>query len=673
MFPQEAKDMVQAAPPSSTPSRVAWLTYGTLLSSSFLYRAQIDIRLEDRWGIDEQALLRPLAMDAALALFIAALVQGLVWLGSRYSRNSSERARALVRRLGQVVGLFLLVCWGLLMQAHATLLVMGYLGVTAQAFIENLFNPAPLETLAFLSLGERAFILSPLLLLLLLHGPPRRLSWPRWVKRVLIALSALILGLSCLPPGAKLPRQVIRPPLLYLGSDLLRSAGALKRQRARRLEGSLPSHVAALEAPLFVSAPASEARLKYLPTAAGRGAYNVIFLILESVSVARAFEPIKDVNGNTQQAMPFLAALNQKGYSLGRHYSTSNTSSRSLFSIFSGLYCTPVVPALEHRGDIHLPSLVSYLPPLYHGELVTPGSLDWFFPRGFLEHAGFSAMWGYHQLPTRRHAARSVPLALDEAMTVDFFLERLDFLASSAAPFVAAYVSFVPHSPYLDCCSQLHLASPQSDLSKYYENLRLLDNQLERIFGFLNEKHLIDRTIVVIVGDHGEAFGEHPGNFGHSVGNFEVNYRVPALLYHPELFPARKISEATSHVDLVPTVLDALGVAHDSRPFQGESLYQEHLRRKYIFLFSGHSFTSISKDGVKLEVSTIDRDCRAYNLQTDPGEQHPLDCAPYEPQQQALLLYEEHQMAMLNNRKAWGEHGALVEPAATRPSSPHGQ
>lgn len=650
-------------PPNPTPALLAWRTYGTLLISSFLYRAQIDIRLDDAWAIDEQALLRPLGLDAALALSLAVLVHGLCWLGGRYGTNSSARTRRILRGLGWCGGLLLLLAWGLLMQAHATLLVMGYPGVTAQLFIENLFNPAPLQTLEFLRPSELGFILSPLLLWALLQGPPRRRSWSRWMKRGLAALSVVILGLCYFPPGTRLPPPVRLPPLFYLGSDFWHSARALRRQPPRRLAGSLPSRVTALETSLFVSQPASQVRRPYLPAAAGRGPYNVIFLILESVSQSRAFTPIKDLDGYTQQAMPFLYRLNQQGYSLTRHYSTANSSARSLFSIFSGLYCMPKIPAFEHGGDIYLPSLRSYLPAVYRAELITPGSLDWFFPRAFFEHAGFSAMWGYQELPARRRAARLHPPALDEAQAVDFFLERVGALATNAAPFVATYVSFVPHSPYLDCCAQLKLASPKSDLSKYYENLRLLDNQIERIFGFLKAQHLIERTLVIIVGDHGEAFGEHPGNFGHGRGNFEENYRVPALLYHPELFPPRRITAATSHVDLVPTVLDALGIAHDSQRFQGESLYQEHLRRKYLFLFSGQSVSSIHKDGIKLEISMQDRHCLAYDLNADPAEQQPLDCTPYKEQQQALLLYEEHQLAMLHQRnRACRKNGALAEP-----------
>src|SRR5579885_1238271 len=78
--------------------------------------------------------------------------------------------------------------------------------------------------------------------------------------------------------------------------------------------------------------------------------------------------------------------------------------------------------------------------------------------------------------------------------------------------------------------------------------------------------------LLVICGDHGEAFGQHPGNFGHVLFLHEENVRVPLLFAAPGLTdePVR-VGRVASLADLAPTVLDLLGLPLPSE-CQGRSL-----------------------------------------------------------------------------------------------------
>jgi arylsulfatase A-like enzyme/Tfp pilus assembly protein PilF len=67
------------------------------------------------------------------------------------------------------------------------------------------------------------------------------------------------------------------------------------------------------------------------------------------------------------------------------------------------------------------------------------------------------------------------------------------------------------------------------------------------------------RTLVVLTSDHGEALGEH-GEATHGIFAYEATLRVPLILYQPRLFGPRVESEPARHVDLLPTILDALAV-----------------------------------------------------------------------------------------------------------------
>ena len=80
---------------------------------------------------------------------------------------------------------------------------------------------------------------------------------------------------------------------------------------------------------------------------------------------------------------------------------------------------------------------------------------------------------------------------------------------------------------------------------------------------------LRDRTMVIVVADHGEGFGEH-GTKYHTMNVYEELIRVPLFISGPGIKP-RRVTEPTTLVDLGPTLLDLYGVPTPSR-FLGQSL-----------------------------------------------------------------------------------------------------
>ena len=66
-------------------------------------------------------------------------------------------------------------------------------------------------------------------------------------------------------------------------------------------------------------------------------------------------------------------------------------------------------------------------------------------------------------------------------------------------------------------------------------------------------------TLVVLTADHGEGLGEH-GEMTHGVFTYESTLRVPLVLYSPRLFSPRVVGGSARHVDILPTILDALGL-----------------------------------------------------------------------------------------------------------------
>src|SRR5438477_7214023 len=140
----------------------------------------------------------------------------------------------------------------------------------------------------------------------------------------------------------------------------------------------------------------------------------------------------------------------------------------------------------------------------------------------------------------------------------------------------------------------------------------------------------LDRTIVIVVGDHGEALGEH-GEATHGLFAYDATLRVPLIVDAPGVRPG-VVHAPVSHVDLVPTVLELLGIAtpsgldgrslltaQDGGARSSRALYFEALDAN---LTRGWApLTGVTVDGWKYIDLPIPE---LYDLRHDPREVHNL-------------------------------------------------
>jgi len=110
---------------------------------------------------------------------------------------------------------------------------------------------------------------------------------------------------------------------------------------------------------------------------------------------------------------------------------------------------------------------------------------------------------------------------------------------------------------------------------------------LEELFEGLRARRLFEKTLFVIFGDHGEAFGQHAGNYGHTLYIYEENIRVPYWIVAPRLIrgPIR-VRRTASLIDTTPTILDLLGLPAP-QDYQGGSLLEP--RRQMALFYTDYS------------------------------------------------------------------------------------
>ncbi|MEF8785745.1 MAG: sulfatase [Haloarculaceae archaeon] len=98
----------------------------------------------------------------------------------------------------------------------------------------------------------------------------------------------------------------------------------------------------------------------------------------------------------------------------------------------------------------------------------------------------------------------------------------------------------------------------------YDAEIRHMDDQLGRLFGWLKEEGLWEETMVVVCADHGELHGEHD-LYGHEFNIYDPLVNVPLLVKHPEIEPGRD-EGCVELLDLYHTLLDSTGVEGQGQP-----------------------------------------------------------------------------------------------------------
>ena len=212
---------------------------------------------------------------------------------------------------------------------------------------------------------------------------------------------------------------------------------------------------------------------------------------------------------------------------------------------------------------------------------------------------------------------------------VDKAIEWLD--QDSARPFLAWVHLYEPHAPY-DPPEPIRVRFPPTRIGAYDGEIATADLQVGRLLDHLAVAGRLDRTLVVVLGDHGESLGEH-GEEQHGFFVYDADVHIPLIVAGPGV-PARVVDDSVRIVDVMPTILELLRIAAPSA-VQGHSLLPL-VRGERLDLVAvsetwyprhhyGWSELTSIRDGRYHFIAAPRREL--YDLQTDPGEQHDIAAA----------------------------------------------
>lgn len=130
--------------------------------------------------------------------------------------------------------------------------------------------------------------------------------------------------------------------------------------------------------------------------------------------------------------------------------------------------------------------------------------------------------------------------------------------------------------------------------NRYINSVHHLDMQFGRIFDYLKTHQLLDNTIVIMIGDHGEEFMEH-GFWGHNSTFVDEQVMTPLVIYAPGMKPLVS-NDMTSHMDVIPTIMPLLGVTNPASDYAtGYNLLKSE-KRHYTYISDWDKVAYVDND-----------------------------------------------------------------------------
>jgi choline-sulfatase len=192
-----------------------------------------------------------------------------------------------------------------------------------------------------------------------------------------------------------------------------------------------------------------------------------------------------------------------------------------------------------------------------------------------------------------------------------------------------AYFHFMdPHHTYERHFDHPNFGKKARDL--YDNELHWSDSWVGKLVDWAREQPWAGDTAFIIMGDHGEGFGEHR-HYRHGFELWESVIKVPLMFCIPGVAP-RMLSVRRSHIDLAPTLADLMGLKVDpplrgislvpeifgspqpERPIVSDLPHTEWMERRRAVIVGGYKLISFGQD----------EHFKLYNLNDDPREENEL-------------------------------------------------
>ncbi len=309
------------------------------------------------------------------------------------------------------------------------------------------------------------------------------------------------------------------------------------------------------------------------------GKQNVLLITIDTLRADRL-----SCYGSQFPKTPHIDSLAERGVLFSRAFANTSTTLPSHTNILLGT--TP----LYHGVHENLNFVVSEELLTLAEHLKSHGFTTGAFVGAYALDSRFGLSQGFDTYDDDYARTHSVNPATLERKAEEVVANALAWLERQDSPWFLWIHLWDPHTPY---------EPPEPFKTQFKDNpyegeVAYVDFTLGKLFNYMEENGLFDKTAVIFTGDHGESLGQH-GEETHGIFAYNTTIWIPLIISIPGKKPGR-INHYVSHVDLFPTLCDVLGLEKPSF-LQGVSLLpaleEKKLQERPIYIESLYPYYSL--------------------------------------------------------------------------------
>lgn len=352
------------------------------------------------------------------------------------------------------------------------------------------------------------------------------------------------------------------------------------------------------------------------------GIKNVLVIVLESTPAA--YLSVYDTSLSTT---PFIRSIQKNSLVFNAIYAHVPATNKSLVGLLTATNPYVSFKSLTvEKPTINLLSIPKYLKKQgYRTGYFNAGDNQFQNAIGFLNNQSFDIIQDFHsnQLDKANITDDRYSNEQGNGMADSILFNQFTSWHSKKPnePFFGMLWTFQTHYPYYDLGRSKNYHTGNINLERYLNSLSHADDLINKLYAYLMKQKLAESTLVVVVGDHGEAFGTHQQTT-HANGIYEENLHVPLLFINPVLFNGEQRNVVGGIADIAPSILAALNKPIPNS-WQGENLFSDN-RRKRVYFFSPFSdfLVGFREGNKKFIFNSSTNTASLFDLSIDPHELH---------------------------------------------------
>lgn len=307
----------------------------------------------------------------------------------------------------------------------------------------------------------------------------------------------------------------------------------------------------------------------------------------------------------TAEGMPHLWALKGESDYFTRHQSSSNGTRGSLFGVFTGI-SSYYWKSFEY----------SSLRPVLVDQMVEEGYDIQIYPSASFQSPPFDRMFFKGMEGLNLSTEGATAYERDCRLTENFLADLPHRVATGRPTFSLLFYDlahaitlpkaknnhFLPAWDIADYSRLNNSTDPTPYFNLYRNCLYQVDSLIGIVMDGLRESGMLEHSVVLVTGDHGQEFNENGKNYwGHAANYTKYQIQVPLLVYYPGV-EARVYNHRTTHYDIAPTLLHrAMGVSNPPSDYSMGRALHDSTSRGWHVVGNDINYAFVTDDGLIIE------------------------------------------------------------------------